>query len=416
MATQKEESAALRNAVQEFHKAISLPVVNLFDTLAPLLRQIGELLHTVDLSHLSNIPLRNLAALSDQIHQAWECINDFIVPSFPLEEQIRNQTVRPHAHVRSQANINSWRGKLENLHSELFQLIGPIVAQQRSRLAAVTSATTIEVEPDRSVTATGAAQKVWRYMPLRNLIRAEAASGVWMVSLERLRTWSAPSMADIREGDVPPVVEQLKSEYEAAVAAGAKALEKFRILRSFTDDDMARLAQSLNFSYERQNAFVSSWSRKGSESMPMWSAYGDAGKGIALRSDVGKLVAGEWRVPLSLSGLSGSNRLSGLMLRDVKYLNFNESDGIPSIDDLHLPLLKRSEFEDEREVRLLGFTTNPIPAQGFPLHCNLHHIVTEIVVGPQADFEATVATLNEMAADLQGIPITRSALSPSATR
>lgn len=411
MASVKEEIAAIRNAVAEFDRSLALPVVNLFDALAPLLRQISELVHTVDLSHLSNVPVKNLAAISDQIHQALECVTEFIVPSYPAEERIRNQTWRPEAHIRNQTNINSHRGRLENVHRDLFQLVGPIVSQQQSRLAGVTSATPVEVESGRSVATSG--QNVWRYMPLRNLLRAEASCGIWMVPLERLRTWSAPNTADIREGDVPPIVEQLKREYESAVAGGREALDGFKTRHSFSDQDMLRLTKSLNFSFERQNTFVSSWSRKASESMTMWSAYGDAGKGIALRSDIGKLLAGEWRIPLSLSGLNGPNRFSGLMLREVRYLNFNESDSIPSLDDLHLPLLKRSEFEDEREVRLLGFTKNPIPSQGFPLHCNLHNIVTEIVVGPQADFDTIVAELNDKATDLRGIPIVPSTLSRS---
>jgi hypothetical protein len=193
----------------------------------------------------------------------------------------------------------------------------------------------------------------------------------------------------------------------------ASERQKFQAAHGLSNDDMDQLARSFDFSFERQNTFVSSWSCKERESRPMWSAYGDDGRGIALRSDVGRLLSGPWRVPLSLSGQKGPNKFSDLMLRKVNYLNFDDHDEVPAVNDLHLPLLKRSEFEDEREVRLIGFARAPVPNEGFPLHCNLQHIIGEIVVGPHADFDAIVAEIKEHAGDLESIPITRSTISPT---
>lgn len=96
----------------------------------------------------------------------------------------------------------------------------------------------------------------------------------------------------------------------------------------------------------------------------------------------------------------------------MNYLEFSEGDELPSIDDLHLPLLKRTEFEEEHEIRLVRFSSEPIPSQGFNLHCNLQDVVNEIVVGPHAQFESTIEEIAKNAGDLRGIPITRSTLAP----
>ena len=80
------------------------------------------------------------------------------------------------------------------------------------RLASGSTTTTLnqramrlmKLDPNTSLVPTEKSLRVWRYMPFRNLLRMEAMAGIWMCSLERLRTWSAPTMADIREGDVPP--------------------------------------------------------------------------------------------------------------------------------------------------------------------------------------------------------------------
>jgi hypothetical protein len=143
----------------------------------------------------------------------------------------------------------------------------------------------------------------------------------------------------------------------------------------------------------------------------MWSHYGDAGCGVAIRSQIGKLIGPSWKIPIEWSGLVGPNRFSGLLFRSVKYLNFDDSDPVESIDDLYLPFLKRVEFEDEQEVRLVGFTNAPVEAQGITLICNLADIVEEIIVGPHGDPEQTKRWIELHAADLRNVPISRSSLS-----
>ena len=188
-------------------------------------------------------------------------------------------------------------------------------------------------------------------------------------------------------------------------------MREFRDRYRIREEEVSKLADILRFSFEIQNLFVSSWSRKRRESSSMWSHYGDGGRGVVIKSQIGKLMRGHWKIPIEWSGLVGPNRFSGLLFRSVKYLGFDESDIVESIDDLYLPFLKRAEFEDEHEVRIVGFTNAPAEAQGITLLCNLVDLVDEIIVGPHGDLEQTKHWIELHAADLRNIPIRKSTLS-----
>lgn len=410
-----EGSAKLRDSVAKFEEALSLPSAQSFPLLSPILNQIRQLAQRIDLSHLNLAPVRLLIEVSDKFYAAATLIGEVLAKSYPAQDNVLQGVERPRALAQNQININSWHGQLQNIHRELFQLISSIVTQQQVRVSQVAAASPIQIETSASISAGNKDPTIWHYMPLRNLLRCETGCGFWMASLQKLRAWSDRAGADIREGDVPPVVARLKEEFESARAQGPVEMEKFKKRYSF-DVPLERLAQSFDFSFELQNTFVSSWSRKKTQSMSMWSLYGDGGKGVAIKSEVRKLLQCAWRIPFPLSGLNGPNRFCGLMLREVKYLDFDESDSVPSIDDLHLPLLKRSEFEDEREIRLVGFAEQPLASQGFSLICNLRDIIEEIVVGPSADLNSTIAEIAENAPDLLGLPVTQSTLSPAAAR
>jgi len=232
-----------------------------------------------------------------------------------------------------------------------------------------------------------------------------------MSSLPTLRAWSDSHIVDIREGEIPPVVARLKEEYERAAASGPETLEAFRKAYGLDIEDLSRLPQILaNLSLEADNTFVSSWLQKPREGAHMWQLYGDSGRGVAVKAKLSKLLNYKWRVPVDLAGVVGSNRLSSLVLRGVKYLTFTESDEPPHLDDLHLPFLKPDEFEAEHEVRLVAFTSQAVPRAGFTLLGNLVDIIDEIVVGPNGDLETTVSQIKLHASDLRSIPIRQSTL------
>jgi hypothetical protein len=236
-----------------------------------------------------------------------------------------------------------------------------------------------------------------------------------MSSLEQLRMWSRRGIADIREGDVHPALKGLPERIEFATDADKETWERLQLELKITDADPIELRRTGEMlkRFNLKTTFVSSWARKNNESSPMWTAYGDGGSGIAIKTKLSMIEGCEWRAPLDLCGYIGGNRMRGLTLREVHYLNFEESDRLPGdVRDWYPPLLKRPQFEDEHETRLLAFTDGPVASMGFTLHCNLTEIISEIVIGPHADFERTESEIRAFAPDLNGIPITRSKLGP----
>ena len=411
---QAADAEQLRKTVGKFQEAARHAALNVFPTLAPIAREIQSLLSSLDLLHLHSVPVRTLAKVTDLIAQAAESVQ-FMIDSHPTDQAFSQGVGKPQILERNSANINSRRGQLENLHQQIFDAIAPITAHQQARLLRIAAGPKITVDAARSIPPDRREQVLWRYMPLRNLFRCERAGGLWLSSLQRLRTWSGSgAIADIREGDIPPVVERLKADYWNADAAGPEALDLLRETLGLSLDDMPEMRRSFDFSFELTNVFVSSWCQRRNETSGLWPSFADSGRGIALKSTVAKLSAATWRAPIDLFGSTCSNRITALMLRDVQYLGFDDEDSIPSVHDLHLPLLKRDTFSDEHEVRLLAFTTAEIADQGFTLYCNLREIITEIVVGPNADYASTVAAIEDGAPDLRGITISRSKLAPAA--
>ncbi len=101
----------------------------------------------------------------------------------------------------------------------------------------------------------------------------------------------------------------------------------------------------------------------------------------------------------------------GLLLRRVRYLSFTNKDRITSLDDCYVPFLKREEFDDERELRMLGLTTSAIPMDGLVLHCRLAELIDELVTGPRADDIEIKRLLAEKVPLMQHLPLRRSTLS-----
>ena len=108
--------------------------------------------------------------------------------------------VPPPQLSRSADNIRAWESRLEETYADLYSVTGGIVTHQQARLARVAFSSHVEVDTSRSDLISADSETVWRYMPLNNLIRCEAASGIWFSSLEKLKTWSERGIVDTKEG------------------------------------------------------------------------------------------------------------------------------------------------------------------------------------------------------------------------
>jgi len=186
--------------VKHFKEQCERRIVNDFPSLKACLSTIAGLLATVDLNHLSNIPIRFLVELAKAVQEATKCVAEYMMKSYDPEIKEIGGVVPPPQLSRSADNIRAWESRLEETYADLYSVTGGIVTHQQARLARVAFSSHVEVDTSRSDLISADSETVWRYMPLNNLIRCEAASGIWFSSLEKLKTWSERGIVDTKEG------------------------------------------------------------------------------------------------------------------------------------------------------------------------------------------------------------------------
>lgn len=173
-------------------------------------------------------------------------------------------------------------------------------------------------------------ETIWRYMTLDRLVNLLDDKALFMTCL------SAYSKSDPYEGYPPPAVLKLIQEnmppamYFSLDASKSTDINNFKVL-------LERLFHS---------RVVSCWYQDDEESEAMWKIYGDAGKGIAIRTTVAKL-----------STALGDD-FDGKIAR-VKYVNYSkvtkeDAEAILLAKKQNVilaPIFKRHSYAHEREVR-----------------------------------------------------------------
>ena len=142
-----------KESVDEFDVYLRRRILASFPTLTPVLREIRDLVGTVDLNHLSQVPIQTLTEFVTLVREATSCIKDYMVNSFPPEDQVPpgGGAVRSYDLLQDRTRINSWRGQLTLTYHKLFHLIAPIEAQQQNRLNRIATGVFIQVDFSRSI-------------------------------------------------------------------------------------------------------------------------------------------------------------------------------------------------------------------------------------------------------------------------
>lgn len=143
----------------------------------------------------------------------------------------------------------------------------------------------------------------------------------------------------------------------------------------------------------RKGGVVSCWFLGQLESQEMWKCYGDAGKGIAIRSTVHQL-----RTAFQFSQYAFISRIGR-----VDYVDFEtHSLGNRGHDMIKAALIKDRAYAKENEVRIITINTlhsgclhpdgtqagvpgSPVflpNTKGFYIKCNLQELMQGVVVGP----------------------------------
>jgi len=160
---------------------------------------------------------------------------------------------------------------------------------------------------------------IWRYMDLGRFMSLLQTSSLWMGR-----------------------VDLFDDPYEGSL--GAPNLE----VRAALEREYGFPLVGLDNSISRQIYVVNCWHMNDGESAAMWDLYQREGRGIAIRTTVGRLDA----------ALRGSPTV--LHLGRVKYVDYSKTH-IDERNGFNAVLHKRKSFDHEREVRLVGinFSTGP---------------------------------------------------------
>lgn len=128
---------------------------------------------------------------------------------------------------------------------------------------------------------------------------------------------------------------------------------------------------------------VSCWHLNNTESAAMWDLYLKSGEGIAIKSNINRLIE-SIKSPISYG--------------QVQYIDYVKD--MASNNTFESLFYKRSSFSHENEFRLIHFENIESPSfneYGVPIECNLNELIEEIYIAPTAPqwFVETVASVVE---------------------
>lgn len=251
---------------------------------------------------------------------------------------------------------------------------------------------------------------LWRYMSIDKLIHLFEEETLFFTPL------SYYAKSDPFEGYLPKVA------FEALSSIFGESYKEIEVvyqqLKKLADDSRAEgkpntigddLLQDLRSKLDSQSEFikeaykklakgitVNCWHSNQNESEAMWKLYSDNGKGIAIKTSLASIRKSIEAVPQKLLIQIGS----------VKYIDFHAKNISPKdcVIDGHLsPLLKRTSFSHENEVRL--FTIPPITHQNLSefepkaelVKVNTKVLIEKIYISPFASepFISSVKAISE---------------------
>lgn len=193
---------------------------------------------------------------------------------------------------------------------------------------------------------------LWRYMSLDKLVNLLESDSLFFTALETYQH------TDPFEGYMPRVAfEAYAKAFEPEIKDLHAAYEEFKnrpdqnpeqlALLSKMKDGIDGLGEKTKKTFKTicKGITVNCWHANECESEAMWKLYSDNGKGIAVKTSVSSIVKSIQHFQQDVLVQIGA----------VKYLDFHDINLDPKdcVTDGHLsPLLKRSSFSHENEVRL----------------------------------------------------------------
>lgn len=233
---------------------------------------------------------------------------------------------------------------------------------------------------------------LWRYMSLDKFVNLLDDGGVYFAPLDSYMT------SDPYEG-FPPAVA-IKAMYSASDSFYKDAFDLVSSLERTTDqknpeflgaiqkakDQLATRSAVFRklFNLLSKGTLVSCWYHSEYQSEAMWKLYSDQGKGVAIKTTVGKLR-------LALEAAVATERQTKIFLGKVKYLDYSDTSIVPSdcvVDGHIMPLLKRVSYSHENEVRAFlcpDLDINNLDdfiIKSYMAHCDVFSFIDGVYVSP----------------------------------
>lgn len=233
---------------------------------------------------------------------------------------------------------------------------------------------------------------LWRYMSLDKFINLLDDEGVYFAPLKSYQD------SDPFEG-YPPAVA-IRAMYSLSDSAYQVATDTLlmaeKIEKPWSPATEAAIAKERERLANRPAKFrslidalfkgtlVSCWYYSEHQSEAMWKLYGDQGKGVAIRTTVGKLKK-------ALQAAEGNARQKTIFMGRVRYIDYADpSITAPdcNVDGHIIPLLKRISYAHENEVR--AFLSPDIDASNidefvikpFMASCDVRSFIDGVYVSP----------------------------------
>jgi hypothetical protein len=224
---------------------------------------------------------------------------------------------------------------------------------------------------------------IWRYMDLSRFISMLSSQTLWYAKAATLDDDAWEGFCRIRVPDIP------HDEYGPTLLLHGPSDGKPRTI------SQARFAAELGyiaaeyFDSAREHLYVNSWCLA-DESMAMWQIYGSAGRGVAIRSSVGRFRrAGVFQARTEQFAFGRVEYHADLA--SVAALGIDLQRGpipMPGLGVwervLAMAFHKRTCFEYEREWRAALYQ-DLRPEPGVNIEFDLNELLDEVVVGPRAE-------------------------------
>ena len=233
---------------------------------------------------------------------------------------------------------------------------------------------------------------LWRYMSLDKFINLLDDEGVYFAPL------SSYQHSDPYEG-YPPAVA-LRAMYAISDPAYKTAAETLLLAEALERPWSSNVEEAVKAAKAgiaaRPEKFrglvnalckgmlVSCWYYSVHQSEAMWKLYGDQGKGIAIRTTVGKLRR-------ALEEATGNARQTTIYIGKVRYIDYSDAaitTSDCSVDGHIIPLLKRISYSHENEVRaflspdLDASNVDDFVIKPFMASCNVRAMIEGVYVSP----------------------------------